>query len=73
MADVEADAAAEACGNSGAGEVQRWLARTSQTSSSNEGLASEKEAEAMDEEMRPDDAGRAGLPMVDLEHPRALG
>jgi hypothetical protein len=39
----------------------------------NEGLASEKEAEAMDEEMRLDVAGRAGLPMVDLEHPRALG
>ena len=73
MAYAEAAAAAEACGNSSAGEVQCWLARTSQTSPSNEGLASEKESEAMDEEMRLDVAGRAGLPMVDLEHPRALG
>ncbi len=28
---------------------------------------------AMNEKMRPSDAGRAGLPMVNLEHPRAFG
>ena len=36
----------------------------------------EAEAKAMSEKMRLDDAGqshRAGLPMVDLEHPRAFG
>jgi hypothetical protein len=29
--------------------------------------------EEKDEKMRLGDAGRAGLPMVDLEHPRAFG
>ena len=52
---------------------QRWGAEAAADAEANEGLASEKEAEAMDEEMRLDVAGRAGLPMVDLEHPRALG
>ena len=30
-------------------------------------------AAELGEEMRLDVAGRAGLPMVDLEHPRAFG
>jgi hypothetical protein len=33
----------------------------------------EAAGERPDEEMRLDVAGRAGLPMVDLEHPRAFG
>ncbi len=35
--------------------------------------AAAAKAAATGEKMRPDVAGRAGLPMVDLEHPRALG
>jgi hypothetical protein len=62
--------------------MRRWMQRLKRAETvaryhnhrrQNEGLASEKEAEPMDEEMRLDVAGRAGLPMVDLEHPRALG
>ena len=35
--------------------------------------AAAAKAAATGEKMRLDDAGRAGLPMVDLEHPRAFG
>ena len=34
--------------------------------------AQDDRRKTMSEKMRLDDAGRAGLPMVDLEHPRAF-